>query len=179
MKHLVFLFASLALLFSNTMASEFNTSESINNLATEEEKKMTLKTGHPDIEVQIKRCIVQGSDAIIDFMITSHTKWEVINFRMEFPQFFDDEGNLYNNKKNRRIYYEIDGDRESEAGYGALREIKNLIVEEDIPRKVRIIVKDVDEYASAFLSMTIPYYGNSNEDLSYSITIKNLPITRE
>lgn len=178
MKRFVILSAMLALMFSGSMAGNVYSSENmVNNLAPEQEKKLTLKTGHPDVEVQIKRCIAQGEDVIIDLMVTSHTKWEKIYFIPDAPQCFDDEGNYYKTERTSggglagSIQYEIDGENKYWRSY--------LITEEDIPRKIRIIIKNVDEYASTFLSMKFPYLGNGDDELKYTLSIKNLPITRE
>lgn len=150
-----------------------------------EEKKLSVKSGHPSIEVQVKRCIASGDDVIIDLMITCHAKWKTVDFHYRLiPEVFDDEGNYYKTedqiaRMEGKIWYEIDGKKGNEVDY-----VRVLVVEEDIPRKLRIIIKDVDEYASAFPSMVFPYFiydknGNNIDEKGFAITIKNLPITRE
>ena len=47
-----------------------------------------------------------------------------------------------------------------------------------LPRKLRILVKDVNEYAASFTYIKIPYVANDHGDEAY-IAIRNLPISRD
>ncbi len=141
-----------------------------------------VSSGNPDVDIKIKRAFSSGSDVVIDFLVTSSTIWESITFGT-LPAndigvlVYDDEGNLYDNKfttqkyAGSRIWFESDGERSYQ--------VRNVKIARNIPRKVRMIIQDVDEYASSFSEMTIGYYGNNDGRYAYKIIIKNLPITRE
>lgn len=55
---------------------------------------------------------------------------------------------------------------------------RGLDVAQDVPRKFRLVVKGVDEYASSFALVKIPYFGDNNSS-TYTIIVKDFPITRQ
>lgn len=127
----------------------------------------SFSSGNPSVEMNLKRTVSQGNDVIMDFVITCHI--EAQNIVYFDPQVYDDEGNLYTgyhpSTGNRYNYFTIDG-----------RQTGDLRLERDIPRKMRLTVKYVDEYASSFLLVKIPYDLNGTR---YTVVIKNLPISRQ
>jgi len=138
-----------------------------------------ISSGSTNIDVQIKRAVVNGDDVFVDLIITSRGSWSFLEIMTRNDmgsvgcRFYDDEGNLYQSGSSSVMQFEIDGAR----SYW----FPKIQIERDIPRKMRIIVKNVDEYASSFSSIRIPYWGNGGsktEDLNV-ITIKNLPIIRD
>lgn len=115
--------------------------------------QVSVSSGPPSIDVQVKRTIANGDDVSIDRMITGRSTRSVIAFLDNHCMFYDDEGNLFPGgiqDQNYKIFFEWDGKR-----YGQC----HLPIERDILRKVRIIVKDVDEYAPAFSLIKLHYYG--------------------
>ena len=132
----------------------------------------SVSTSSTSLSVTVKRAFAQGDDVCIDLLVTSHTKWEVVS--LHACKVFDDEGNYYVMSSStfqvsdERIDVMIDDKRSC-----------FLAVAKDIPRKVRVIVRDVDEYATAFTRMDIEWWGERNSGNIVETVIKNLPITRE
>ena len=138
--------------------------------------QVNVSSGNPLVGVNVKRAIAEGPDVFVDMIITCHTNWERIIFSTSNMnpscRLFDDEGNLYQSGKNDVMVFEIDGKR----NYW----FPELVVERDVPRKVRVIVKNVDEYAAMFTKVILHYSANNVDfvENEYIITIKDLPITR-
>lgn len=135
----------------------------------------TVSSGNPNLDVQVKRAIVSGEDVLVDLILTCYSDWDVIRFiHRDRLCFFDDEGDLYHgdvyNGGVYKVLIEIDGVRDT--GHSLLR------IAKDNPRKIRFVVKNVNEYATSFTLIRIPYKANDTGDEIF-IQIKNLPITSE
>lgn len=139
--------------------------------------QLKVSSGNSSVEVVPKRAIEEGNDVFVDIVVTCHNKWNKIELAGQddgvwAPIVFDDEGNAYKGTgMTGRLQFEVDDSRQY---YGRVVDIAP-----DVPRKIRLIVKGVDEYASSFSSIKIPYFGNGSNATTYNIIIKNLPITRE
>ena len=128
----------------------------------------SLSSGAAEISAELKRTIAQGHEVTLDFIITCHaSNWALIFFSPRFSQVYDDEGNYYEGEKIRFV-----ADNDSDL----------LHVERDIPRKMKIVIKDVDEYATSFRLCKIKY---SSQDINgrtikedVTMTIKELPFQR-
>jgi len=137
--------------------------------------QVQVSSGNPELDVQVKRAVAEGNDVFIDLMITCYADWDVIRLiHRDRLCFFDDEGVLYHGDEYNggiiRIFFFIDGEKNS--GHALLK------VARDVPRKLRILVKDVNEYAASFTYIKIPYVANDHGDEAY-IVIRNLPISRD
>ena len=138
--------------------------------------QVKVSSGSSYIDVAVKRAVAEGNDVIIDLMITSHGSWKkiIISTGNMSPssRIYDDEGNLYQSGKSNVMMFEADGTR----SYW----FPELVIERDVPRKMRVIVKNVDEYATEFTKAYFHYYANRVDfvENEYIINIKNLPITR-
>ncbi|MBQ7609930.1 MAG: hypothetical protein IJU74_02415 [Bacteroidales bacterium] len=136
-----------------------------------------ISSGNSSVDITVKRALVVGNDVVIDIVITCHNGWNSIELLghddgVWAPIVFDDEGNVYKGTgMSGRLAYEADGSRQY---YN-----RGLDVTRDVPRKFRLVVKHVDEYATSFASIKIPYFGNGSNGTTYTMIIKNLPITRE
>lgn len=130
--------------------------------------KLSVNTGNPSVDIRLKRCRAVGDDVEIDLIITSHQKWTVINYIPEESQCNDDRAHAY---KGENFVFVIDGERQQRN--------PDLITEQDIPRKLKVIIKDVDEDATAFKSLKILYSGDGNKERKYTMNFKNLPIKRQ
>lgn len=127
--------------------------------------QMKVSVETPDLDVQVKRAFAQGDNVCIDLMITNQGNYESIYFDFWATKIYDDEGNEYT------------GNALSKDGPGTFG--GKIDIPRDIPRKVRIIVHNVDEYASAFTLTKFVYeVYNPRSSGSKSLTIKNLPITK-
>ncbi|MCR5570986.1 MAG: hypothetical protein K6F42_01910 [Bacteroidales bacterium] len=130
--------------------------------------QVTISPGNSAMEFQVKRALAQGDDVIIDLMITCKSNQSVFQL-FELPGIYDDEGNFYTTDVfGTKLQFEFDGKRSTTFRFP---------IERGIQRKMRIIVHNVDEYASAFSLIKISYMGD-NSGFSGELTIKNLPITR-
>ena len=135
-----------------------------------------VSSGSSSIDVAVKRAFSEGDDVVIDLLITSHCNWKKLIFSTSnmYPscRFYDVEGNLYQSGDSKVMMFEVDGNR----SYW----FPELVIERDVPRKFRIIVKNVDEYATEFTKAYFHYYADKTDFVENErvITIKNLPITR-
>lgn len=137
-----------------------------------------VSSGHPQMDVVVKRAFVMGDEACIDLIITVHNSWTSVVFLSGSgpnysPIIFDDEGNLYEGQyehAHRGIGFNYDGQTFGYQGW--------LKVTRDVPRKMRIMVRNIDEYASEFTSITLPYQGDANSNNDAKLVIKHLPLTR-
>ena len=138
--------------------------------------QVKVSSGSSCIDVAVKRAFAQGDDVYVDLIITGLSNWNMVYFhgrRGDSCKFFDDEGNVYQSQDlygNGKVNFEVDG----EQWYSECR----LIIEKNVPRKIRFIVKNVDEYATSFPKISLRYYGNGTSANDCCITIQNLPITR-
>ena len=136
----------------------------------------SVSSGSPNLDVTVKRAIAEGDDVIIDLLLTSRSSWKKVIFStsLSYPscRLYDDEGNLYQSGESSRMMFESDGKR--------TYWFPELVVENGIARKMRVIVKNVDEYATEFTKAYFHYYVNGVDFVENEliITVKNLPITR-
>ena len=138
--------------------------------------QVSVSSGNLGVDVKVKRAIAVGSDVYVDLVFTIGNSWKQLEIHtrndMGEPgvRFYDDEGQLYQSGSNETMQFDVDG----KISYW----YPKLIVEKNVPRKMRIIIKNVDEYATMFSSVRVPYLGENDRNI-YVITIKNLPITRQ
>lgn len=138
-----------------------------------------VSSGHPQMDVVAKRAFVMGEQACIDLLITVHNSWSSVVFTNgSGPKYassiFDDEGNLYEGQyehASRGIGFNYDGQTYGYQGW--------LKVVKDVPRKIRIMVKGIDEYATEFTSISLPYMGDASSNNEAKIVIKHLPLRRD
>lgn len=128
--------------------------------------------GSPGLDVQFKRCVVNGSNCYFDFLLTNtqnNTKYFEIREQLsdlytgvtsEF-KLWDDEGNVLNGKTYNCIV-------SNEKAWFAY-------LPKDVPVKVRIMFSNIDEYATEFKLLDIPTLFDSH--IGY-IELRNVPIVR-
>ena len=135
-----------------------------------------VSTGSPSIDVSVRRAMADGNDVFIDLVITSRGSWRKLIFSTDLfhpsCRLYDDEGNLYQSGDSSRILFEIDGKR----SYW----YPELVIENGVPRKIRIIVKNVDEYATQFLKAYFHYYADKADfrENEHVMSVTDLPISR-
>lgn len=142
-----------------------------------------VSSGSSNLEVQVKRAVENGADVYVDLLITSTGSLSFIEINTHSTasatdssgagcRFYDDEGRMYQSGAESTMLFEIDGNR----SYW----FPKLVLEKGVPRKMRIIVKNVDEYATSFVSAHIRYLpdGSRFSTDEGTIVIKNLPISR-
>lgn len=142
-----------------------------------------VSSGSPNLEVQVKRAIENGTDVFVDLLITSTGSMKFLEINTHSTAsatggagagccFYDDEGRMYQSGSESTMLFDIDGKR----SYWFPR----LYLERGVARKMRIIVKDVDEYATSFTTVRVRYFpdGSPSSADEGVIVIKNLPISR-
>ena len=139
--------------------------------------QVSVTSGNPSVNVNVKRAIMLGDDVYVDMIIKCQNNWEKIIFSTSnmYPscRVYDDEGNLYQSGDSGVMVFESDGKRS--------HWFPELVVERDVPRKIRIVGKNVDEYATMFTKALFHYYADRADFLEneYVISINNLPIERQ
>lgn len=136
-----------------------------------------VSPGTSNIDIKVKRCFASGNDVFIDLVLTGNGRWENVFIHGHESRIYDDEGNMYKGGFMGGQDYR----------YGINFEYDKLTnkpdcqinIPRDVPRKVRVKITDVDEYASSFVKISMPCDGNSTNANPFEIIIKNLPITRE
>ena len=124
-----------------------------------------VNSGSSEIDITVKRAFARGNEVCVDLIITNNSNWESISFNLWDSKVYDDEGNEYT--KNSLS-------KEGPSTYGG-----KIDIPREVPRKVRLVVAKVDEYASSFTLMKIEYEGSNPSSNPRTLTIKNLPIARE
>ena len=125
----------------------------------------TVNGGASEIDIAVKRAFVRGNDVCVDLTITNNSNWSSISFNLWDSKVYDDEGNEYT--KNSLS-------KDGPSTYGG-----KIDIPREVPRRVRLVVANVDEYASSFTLMKIEYEGWNPSSNPRTLTIKNLPIIRD
>lgn len=123
-----------------------------------------------DLSVSVKRCFAKGDIAYADLLLTNKSNKDM-TFFVAPQRATDDEGCSYVNGVHTILYLIINGSNELYYKY--------FIPAEGFIR-VRVAIKDLDEYATAFQYLSLitdPAGYNSNS--GKTVVIRNLPITRE
>lgn len=141
--------------------------------------QVSISTDSPNVDVTVKRAFARGENVYLDLLITCHNRWEYVG--VSGCTAYDDEGNYYDMWKPSRTPGQFRMDVLDENGERIPHTSGSSIiyVARDIPRKVRILIKEVDEYATSFTLAKIEWRGNNDRNLIFNSTIKNLPITRD
>lgn len=124
-----------------------------------------VNSGASEIDITVKRAFARGGDVCVDLIVTNNSNWESISFNLWDSKAYDDEGNEYT--KNSLS-------KDGPSTYGG-----KIDIPREVPRKVRLVIADVDEYASSFTLKKNEYEGWNPSSNPRTLTIKNLPITRE
>ncbi len=133
-----------------------------------------------DFEMTYKRSFVSNNAVIVDFLITYHGQGTAAYGKnrtsIKVTQgantcIYDDEGNIY------KGYMTVEGDPTNIIANVGNSGTCYAELESGIPVKLRITVKDVDEYATSFVKMNL-YCTFGYGDGSGIISATNIPIPR-
>ena len=132
---------------------------------------MRVVTNHPDLEIKIKRCQVNGKTCVIDFIMTNYGNDTRINFwgsnSSDNSTAFDDEGNEY------RIAVQATN---SSLTYYAV----GVDILTDVPIKCRIQIEGVASSATVFKRIKLVALCDAlGLERHKPIMFYNVPITRE
>lgn len=137
----------------------------------------TIRLNAPDVEIKFKRCIASGGSAYVDLVMTNWSEKEIRgecvwkepmnSYDNYYTAVYDDEGNIY-----RYDYLSFSFAGESSMSFYAPCEI---------PIKVRIYIRNLDEYASEIKLLKIAFRGMpSSEPYGAALLeIRDIPITRQ
>lgn len=123
---------------------------------------------HPDLEIQVTRCITAGKDAIIDFTLTNHGEDTRIELNGRNSTAFDNLGNQYEQ-------FRMSAGDLSQSNW-----TYQTLFPTDIPVKCRILIGNIKSDATTFKRLNV--VGNCsilNMDSNNPIMISNLPITQQ
>ena len=124
----------------------------------------SIDPGSPSIDLAVKRCFVSGNTAYLGIIGIGNQGGNYSTV------FYDDEGKRYSGYG--KVLFEIDDRQDPYHGY--------LEVSRDIPRKVRVVVPNLDRFAAEFPLITMNYTMETRSGSNwYTLTIKNMPIDRE
>lgn len=129
-------------------------------------------TDYPDLEIKYKRTTVSGNNVYVDFVMTYYGKDEMEITVIDGHQtlFYDDEGNIYKgqgsgNSPYSKIIADVGNTDSSTA-----------VLPSGIPVKLRLTVKEVDEFSTSFTKAKISFISSSKW---YEMQIGNVPIPRD
>ena len=132
---------------------------------------LKIVTNHPDLEIKLKRCQVNGKTCVIDFIMTNYGNHTRINFwgsnSSDNSTAFDDEGNEY------RIAVQATN---SSLTYYAV----GVDILTDVPIKCRIQIEGVASSATVFKRIKLVALCDAlGLERHKPIMFYNVPITRE
>lgn len=120
---------------------------------------------HPEIDIQFTRCMVSGSTAIIDFVITNYGKDAQMQIGgSSYTNAYDDAGNQYTETEVSL------GDRE-------YRTWDQTLFPTDVPLKCRLQISDIASKATVFKRINLNIYSKSF-NFKEPVIFKNIPVTR-
>lgn len=151
---------------TDKMLGTGNNSSSSSQRNANRVKGFQIVSPHPDLDIQVTRCMASGNTVIIDFILTNHAMDTYIDLYSYSTKAFDDLGNQYTN-----------------IGVGAGGEgnwKSKILYPTDVPIKGRMTLEGIRQESTLFKRINIVGYCNAlNMDNSHPIQIYNLPITRK
>lgn len=132
--------------------------------------------GLSGIDVQFKRCVVNGNTCYFDFVLTNETnkiiRVDPTNSRNDMLlALYDDEGNILNGIQGQRGLQGWKwGNAESYSWNG-------MDIPQGVAIKFRVGFTNVDEYATIFKLLQIPFVDVFTNEPHY-IELRNIPIVR-
>lgn len=131
--------------------------------------RLRVKTGLDGLVVKVKSCYVdQNDNAIIEFSVENQTdNDDTITFKARGSEAYDDEGTCCTQKQ---ISFSTPN--------GQFEEDLRIGIPSDVPVKVMMKIKDIDDVASMFKLVNINLWAQKAYKYE-TIQIKNLPIARE
>ena len=137
----------------------------------------TIKLNAPDVEIKFKRCIASGGSAYVDLVMTNWSGKEIRGERVwkepmnsydnYYTAVYDDEGNMY---RHDSLSFSFAGES-SNSFYAPC----------EIPIKVRIYIRNLDEYASEIKLLKMAFRGMPSAEPygAALLEIRDIPITRQ
>lgn len=137
----------------------------------------TIKLNAPDVEFKFKRCIASGGSAYVDLVMTNWSGKEfsglltqqemMASYDNYYTAVYDDEGNMY---RHDSLSFSFAGES-SNSFYAPC----------EIPIKVRIYIRNLDEYASEIKLLKMAFRGMPSAEPygAALLEIRDIPITRQ
>ena len=136
----------------------------------------TIKLNAPAVEIKFKRCIASGGSAYVDLVMTNWSEKEIrgecvwrepmASYDNYYTAVYDDEGNMYRDS----LSFSFAGES-SNSFYAPC----------EIPIKVRIYIRNLDEYASEIKLLKMAFRGMPSAEPygAALLEIRDIPITRQ
>ena len=139
----------------------------------------TIKLNAPDVEIKFKRCIASGGSAYVDLVMTNWSGKEFsgllthqeqmasASYDNYYTAVYDDEGNMY---RHNSLSFSFAG----ESSY-------SFYAPCEIPIKVRLYIRNLDEYASEIKLLKMAFRGMPSAEPygAALLEIRDIPITRQ
>lgn len=133
---------------------------------------MTIVSGHPDLKIEVQRCVTSGSNLFLDLVLTNTNSNDVSSFLIHgsaiyTTKFYDNLGNIYDDE----IYVKV-----ANKDYTLYDYTFKLV--SGLPTSVSILVKGFSTRATS-LALVEPYCESREIGIEpTSIKLRNIPITR-
>ena len=121
-------------------------------------------SGHLNIDLSFKRCVINNNILTIDFVVTNLDKDDIRISITHGSKAYDDEGNCY----IKGFSFDLGNTGSSECSFPS-----------DTPLKLRCYINDIDEYATNIVRLDINYIINNNYSQRGTMIVKNIPFSRE
>ena len=144
-----------------------------------QDNPIKIVTGHPDFQIQIKRCAASGKNVVLDMVFKNEGAVDTGDLNIYVDSYgwphddwditvYDDEGNLY--RQGARVKF---------ANYGYQPMVKGGIeLVAGVPVKVSIKIPNVAETATSFAKITFLVENKLWGIGDKPVEIRNVPITR-
>ena len=134
---------------------------------------ITIVSGHPDLKIEVQRCVASGSNLFLDLVMTNTNSNDVSEFRVhgcyygDETKVYDDRGNIYEDD----IYVKV-ANKEYTGGDYRFKLVSGL------PTAVSILVKGFSTKATS-LALVEPFFEARDMGIeATTIKLRNIPITR-
>lgn len=132
--------------------------------------QVKCSSGCIDLDITFKRVVINGNNAIIDFVLTNYSNKEMkVDMDSDKSRAYDDEGNCYLAKHFR---FDI-ANTESNGG----------ILPPETPVKLRCYISDINEYSTEFIRLEMSYFLNCYNYFTTAalnkMSVKNIPFSRD
>lgn len=135
---------------------------------------ITIVSGHPDLKIEVQRCVTSGSNLFLDLVLTNTNSNDVSEFHVHgcyygyTTKMYDNLGNIY---EHDNIYVKVANKEYTPADY-------NFKLVSGLPTAVSIMVKGFSTKATS-LALVEPFFEARDMGIeSKTVKLRNIPITR-
>ena len=137
-----------------------------NSSSRSRHSNIKITSPHPDIEIKYKNCVMAGSIAILDLVITNNGKDAQIQLGgSSYTRVYDDSGNQYT-----ETYVSI--------ADGEMKNWDSILFPTEVPLKFRMQIAGVSSKATLFKRINLNIYSKTLNNTE-PIILPNIPITHK